>query len=803
MKRILTLGVFFFAVTVFFTGCNSLFGSLKADMGEIGAAAESEVISTTEAAGEAKISWNEEDSKKEPDDFFQKNMTEKFQDLEGERAFQIADGHSEAVEDFFVAGMEGEDTFIYGYTTKTEGGTSGEMVHCGAWYNYESSRLLVFHENRFQREEEADGPEDEESFSIQLCTLEDGSLGNIFVYDNGQGYLYLPDGTLRFQADLETFIREQYRDVFSVSVAHVAVDASERIYLELAVELEEVESPDTAEERDPEEILAEAEYVEDSEETDEEIRELDEEIAGKVKSVVMAYEVQTIAGDIYQKNEAFASQRQAWIDMAEGKEFLEEEKPDSGGDWTRAKEQIPDKWGDTLVIHLQAMEEYEGEPVYQWKSEPVFQKAEDVVLMVPEADTYSVAVAWNENQRLDQHFLFKDGRYSRLYGEIGAFRYDEGEEFSRRFQLIYYTTETGSDGSETEVKHTKSVTQSTRRMTRCRKSQLKNAYVESYWTLDGKKAEGLVDGPGAEQYCVGQDGTVYLISPANGNELSKTGLTLTEDEQAGIFRDGKQMYFLAYDTERMRVIPNREGENAFSSFSISYDALAGNYKAGEGEYEEQFQELNKDYLPGGFDGYGSTAFSGDQMLYAALSVDPQVVRELQGYEEEAGEIWSGLGSGAKGLLITMPNQSLVFYDVQEEKSLVIAEGSWYRTWRKGNHYLSVGFPGGASYEEKDMVFARVYEYDLNTLCSQSMKELLEERKTKEQKAQVKQMEEDAARASREAAGEEETENLMDRWERERRDERPSIRDLMDRWEQERREKEKEGEGEGEGGEENE
>lgn len=770
MKRILAAGLSL-AVTVFFTGCGSLAGSMEVDSKRILDEAESQVT-VADSDVEVKISWDPEDGKKNPEDFFQQNMAEKFQNLGGKEAFRIAQGHSrepEDIEEFSVAGMRGESTFVYGYTTRAEGGEKPrDVVHCGAWYDYETGDLHVFHENRFQREGEDEkeqggaGPsQDGEAFFIQQCIMEDGSAGDIFVYDNGQGFLYDSDGTIKFRAEVEAFIRRQYQDAFSVAVAHAMVDEKDRIYLDLSIELEELEVPEENS-GETEEESQEAEGEEkDSEETEEEIRKMEEEEAAKIRNVVMVYEVHQIAGDIYQKNGAFEAQKQAWINMAEGMEFLEEDKPDNGEDWARAREKIPDEWEGAILKNLRTMGEYENTPVYVWKGDALFQKENGVVGMVPQPEAYTPAKEWTGNQRLDKHFILVNGSYSQLYGEIGDFQNMVREEFSRRFTLASYHTESDEEGNPVEVKSTRGLRQTARRTTGSRQSQLKNCYVETYRVLDPEKAKELVDSPGWERYCVGADGTVYQISPEDGESLDEAGMKLEEDEQAGILKDGDQQYLLAYDTEQMRLLSDGREENALESAVISYRDLAGNYQEGTGAYNQQFQEMNEDSLPGGMNGYGNMTISGDQMLYAKLTADSQVVEALKEYPE-AGEIWSCLGSGSEGLLLTMQGSGLVFYDVKEKKSLVVAEGSWYRSWRQGSRYLSVGFPGNASYETKDMVFARVYEYDLNTLCSQSMEELL----AKLQAEKRKKQEEEASRAAADATRDETVvEDMMDQWNR--------------------------------------
>ena len=208
MKRTVTAFGAFLTVSMLFTGCSSLAGSLEVDSSQIEHSVEASQGGFTADIQEIAASVP---------DYFKKNMEEKFRDLGGERAFQIKDGHSQDPEDmeqFQVGALLEDGTFIYGYATRMDqSGRPREMVHCGAFYNYLSKEFQVFHETSFRRdgesqEETADiSANTEESFSIQVCGQ--GDEREIFVYDNGHGYLYRMDGQLKFHADIESLVRRQ------------------------------------------------------------------------------------------------------------------------------------------------------------------------------------------------------------------------------------------------------------------------------------------------------------------------------------------------------------------------------------------------------------------------------------------------------------------------------------------------------------------------------------------------------------------------------------------------------------------
>ena len=233
MKRILTTILLPMTVAMFFTGCSSLAGDAHVDMTEIESSAWQEAY--TDENGDRRLDMNEE--KETMPNYFEQNLTEKFKDLGGKPAFRMEKGHSQKTDDieaFFIAGLRADKTFVYGYTTRVgsgeEGGENGSgsgeggagngaesgeggaedgaesgeggaesqeeelilvkdkdnnvpLVHCGAFYNYDTGEFQVFHETTFTRSQEETG-EDEESFFMQMSETD----GQVFVYDNGHGY---------------------------------------------------------------------------------------------------------------------------------------------------------------------------------------------------------------------------------------------------------------------------------------------------------------------------------------------------------------------------------------------------------------------------------------------------------------------------------------------------------------------------------------------------------------------------------------------------------------------------------------
>lgn len=121
----------------------------------------------------------------------------------------------------------------------------------------------------------------------------------------------------------------------------------------------------------------------------------------------------------------------------------------------------------------------------------------------------------------------------------------------------------------------------------------------------------------------------------------------------------------------------------------------------------------------------------------------------------------------QGYLLTIQDKGMIYYDSKEERSMVLLEGSWYRSWKNGGKYVSVGFSGDAFYDKMDIVYSRVYTYDLNELVRSVMKDtrddLLEQKKKEEELEQSRAEEE----RTRESVDPEETvEDMLDRWNRE-------------------------------------
>ena len=753
MKRIITAALMGLAVTVFFTGCSSLVGSMEVDYKEIQTSAAAEAV--TDVDGENRLGIEEET--KEAPDYFKKNMEEKFKSLEGKAAFQIKSGHSEEaddIEDFQIAGLRNDKTFIYGYATRVEdGGRPRSMVHCAAFYDYNSGAFQVFHENAYRRqwedesEQTAPGQADgEESFFVQMCD----PGGDIFVYDNGHGYLYRGDGAMKFHGDIESFIRKQFQDAYDVSVVSAAADGQNRIYLEVSIEKEAVDVPEL-EEGDLE--LTREEPLND------ETEELDEELEQKMESRILVYEYSPVNSGMDQENEAFEAQKSAWIAQTAGMEF--EEAPDALADWNQVLETYPDEWGDAWLGSL------DNTKVYQWKEEAAFTSEEGVTSFLPEPGSYVNFREVKEQWLLEKLFIPRDGKYSDLFGKTGNFKYYDAREIQREYTYVWYEEgETSSEGESAErIKHAEIRTQTLSGIYTKRYARLENAYVESYWFMDKEKAVALGKCIGGEILCTGEDGRVRWIQP--GGDLLDTPYKVTEDTQAGVFLDGGVVYYVEFGKDSMEIVRDAAhgGSENETPQKILYKNLAGGYEAGTSAYDAMLEERNEENLPEVESVYGTDYYTEEQVLHAGLSLNMTLAQELRG-KGAAGICDLAIRGSTQGFLLTSQDKGLIFYAPDTGRSAVLENGSWFGTWKIGNQYVSVGFLNGErSYNRLDVAFARVFEYDLSTLCNESMKASLEEIKEKEAEEVRRQAEEASRQAERpsDEETEEETKSPLDQW----------------------------------------
>ncbi len=689
MKRIVRAWMLGLSVSVFFTGCNSLSGPMEVDARAVGTSVAAE---EDEGRDGVRMNYSDEERNQEAPNYFEESLRKRFENLEGKQAFRVKTGHSQNVTDFQIGGLRSDRTFVYGYATDLEN-QPGKQVHCGAFYNYQSGDFSVFHETAYRETDLAEG---QESFCLQACMSAAGEPGDIFVYDNGFGYIYNSSGTLKFQVDLDTFIRSQYPDAYSLTVVNAMTDGDNRIYMEISVEKEKLELPE-----DPN-----ADEEQSEEELDEEAERLEQEIDSKVDEVVLVYEFQALSSDMLQDNEQFHNQRQEWINLTKGKEFTED--PDPEADWEQAVATYPDVWGGVKLTDLGSL------IMYEWKDNEQFisEDGSDVCAFLAVPDSYRYFTALEGEQALGKVFYVPDGHYSRIYGRAGKRTTCNTETFSRTYTYVWTETTTNDKGESTTTTHSEERTQTISR-DRSRHARLEQAYTESFWNLDQEKAHTLGNSIGSDIICCGRDGKVYWIR--KGGTLEEQGSDLSEERRVGVISNGSETCLVASDDQRLYLFMN-------GIHVIEQKELGGGYQQGTSKYDRQFDDLNREGSSGGIDVYaGGDYYTEENVLRVNLTVDGELMLRLGAKEPDKG--WMQAGGTKRGVLLSSKSRGLVYYDPVRKESLQLAKGTWYRSFLLGGNCVSVGFMGGGtSYSGMDVARARVYEYNLDTMCREMMTE---------------------------------------------------------------------------------
>lgn len=701
MKRILTAGVLFLCVTMFFTGCSSIIIQDEFDPADVHSSVSKESLSI------------EQTSEGVPD-YYQLNSRIKFSDEEAAEAFQIKSGHSKKtadIEDFQIVDLLNGKTFVYGYVTLAER-KENHIVHCGAFYNYKTKELNVFHENEFKRTGK------EESFHIQMCTSMNGDPGGIFVYDNGMGYLYNKDGELIFYADIESFIRRQYSHVFSVSVAQAFTDGENRIYMDLVIEKTEIEIPETI--AVPKTLGSDETEEEVDEEEEKKMEKEAEEIETKIENAVLVYETHSLKTTLNQENSAFAYQMMLWTKLTENKEFARDNPPDAEKDWETIKKNFPDTWEQ---VHLH---DYKNLPVYEWKGKEQFiNKSDSLCTFEPQPGSFQNFKNLQEGMDFKNHFFHPENGFSMLYGKCGELKNCGEDTFSRSVTLYWEEEKPNEAGETVSVKQTQTITQTLTKDSRQRKAPLENGYYETYAVLDSNKVTELGDSIQNELIGSNKDGKVYWIK--SGKPYTEANVIIGEDDQVSIFRDGKLLYLLVCNmkTGQVKMFPDtvHKEHTPPSVIFINYKNLPGVATEGTSAEDESFQEEIKKYMPEGLNVYDSGYLTKDNILISSLNLEQSKSIIQQLLWKDSKLVWAGLLTNQQisGCLLTNPNLGIIFYDCLRRKGLPLVEGTWYRSWKVGNQYVSVGFADSDSiYELKDAAFAKVYQYSLDDVANRRL-----------------------------------------------------------------------------------
>ncbi len=685
MKRVLRAGVLWCVINMFFTGCSSMMVESDWDPKKV---MDSVAQEETTSSNGVQIRYSDEERKKKMGDFYEENLSQKLEGLEGERAFMIADGHSERpedLEDFQIERLADDGTFYYCYTTRAEGtGENRQKVHCASSYNYRSRDFHIIHETRFDSES---WQEDKESFHMQVTPAEEG--WQVFVYDNGIGSVYDTEGNLVFRTDIESFVRSCYSQAHSVMVTNAVTDGSRRIYLELVVEKEAINMPESPD--------ADTMPI-DEEQSEKEAEEAEAELEDKVKSQVMAYDFIPLDTTFDQYNDNFAMQKEAWINKVQGRTFSSD--PDEEKDWQDVVEAVPDKWGTAV------MPGYGRQSVLVWKDGIRFLTGEDGITsqFKPAEDSYEGFYKVEPDRELSDVFIIDNDIWYGVTGTVGG-ESDQTlynpEVISRTYTYEYTVTTTDSEGNPSTETFTEERTQSLEVKT-WRKTKMKSVQLEGHWVLDEiHTLGGCVNG----RILAASDTEVFWLN--QDRSLEKAGKLKEEGMSVGILEDGEDLYLVQYDGSRMAAAKGENWDKASVRWEIPYEKLTSRYGEGDTFFDSAFGDLNQEYLK-------------DVNVYnnGARYTEKTVLKTEFDFEGKRD-----------GFLLTSMNKGLVYYEPSSQMAALVAEGSWYGSWKQGEGFVSVGFSrGDRSYESMDVVFARVYEYDLEKL----FKEAKEEREKQEQ-----------------------------------------------------------------------
>lgn len=730
MKRVLKIWIAICGINMFFTGCNSLMVKSEWNPEQV---MESVAVQETISEAGIRLRYSDEEREKNMEDFYEGNLSRKFQELEGIRAFRLGDGHSEASEDmenFQIERLMADGTFYYSYSTRVKGtGENRKKLHCAAAYNYRTEELQIFHENRFDSTDE-----DRESFMMQMSPVNGGGW-EIFVYDNGVGSIYDAQGSLMFRADIESFVRACYSQAHSVMITNAVIDGGNRIYLELVVEKEPVEISENPE--------AENEPIDDDQ-AEKEAEEAEAEMEDKVESQVLVYDFIPLKTTINQYKDSFEEQKKAWIHKTEGKTFSSE--PDVEKDWKDVTEKIPDKWGTGYLPG------YGNRNVMAWKEGIRFQAGQDGVSsrFQPMAGSYEGFTNVKPDTVVSNLFVMDGNYWYGLTGIVGNSQeaYDP-ETITRTYTYEVTTTSTDSEGNAHTVTFTEDREQKIQ-VYRRRKTEMRNVQLEGYWVIDKVHSlGGCMDG----RVLGASDEKIFWLE--QDRSLKSAGKIMEEGMTAGMFEDGDTRYLVQYNGSRMVIAQGDDWDKAPVRWEIPYEKLTSRYRAGDSAHDQAFEELNQEYL-GSANVYSNADFYTEKgVLRAELDYDGK----------------------RDGFLLTSMNKGLVYYEPASETAVLVGDGSWYGSWKQGNKFLSVGFSrGDSSYESMDVVFARVYEYDLKELFKEALR--MAERQEEERKERNRRLSEGETETS--AENEEESgEGLL---------EIEGLKPMEDTWNKEYKEK---------------
>lgn len=699
MKRILRAAIFGVAVSIFFTGC----GSSTLINGENSAYEEAaQNYMETEPNETLRAKWGEAGTKAgetftiETHDesyyesyYDEKNKVEKEQNLSGPMAFRIKDGHSkdtDDIESFTVEELRSDGTFLYYYTTRAENNEK-KKVHCAATYNYNTEKFSVFHETVFYEQTS-------ESFFMQVC---DSANRDIFIYDNGVGYLYTSDGKLKLEMKIQEFIEQNFKG-FSVSATSAMTNGDNRIYVNLFIETEDVSN----------------------------MKE-EKELEGKTLEAVLVYDLQTCNSTINQVNKKFDDQGDEWEDMNDDKSF--DTLPNEETDWKTVLQKIPSQWGTAFL------DDMKGDPkIYQWNSSVRFGYQTDGYIsdFTPVKDTFKEFSGLRNGMNLGSEnlFIWKDKHYYKLYGQVGYDLTDDGNYEYETFKRTVEQNTTDAEGNQTTEKKEQTITKGEKR-----KTKPTGSYLEGYWIEeDCDDVLNILDSTLFFEY---DEKLIWYNTAGKQQSLDLGKIKEAENPEnlddfelmVNIVKDKGTLYIIVAlenrtDLYRLNASRELEGDpkkiyndqirDVVKTVKYSQSSVDSRYHAAHASMSD-----NKDKNAG-------MLLDGKNILHVSLS--DRLISTLKKIEDNKNIAITDQSlskAGGNGYLVASMISGLVYLDDTSGKAVSLDEGTWYSVWRKGDSFVAVGFNNStASYNMMDIVNARVKEFKLDDLYRSGLDAIL-------------------------------------------------------------------------------
>ena len=817
MKRILRAGILVATVSVLFTGCgsNSLVSGVKGGY--------EEAAWTVKETDPSQEDWTMP-TETLPDTYEdnQNAKEESKNTSNGTAAFKVAEGHSDSTNDmetFEIGNLLSDGTFLYYYTTKVGELPLGtqednrQVVHCAAAYNYKSKMMKVFHETKFDRINM-----DKESFYMQLCSS--SGDGDIFIYDNGVGYLYGADGVLKFQTDIENFVRKHFKG-YSVVTTEALTDGNNRIYVDLTIEKTAISA---APETDP----TGTDDNTTEEEADKEAEALDKEFEDKLIETVLVYDFVEYTGSIDQTNIKMDAQIDHWKKLIDSSAAYFGWMPSAEDDWEKTVSAVPAEWGPAHLYHLTIWDEdqldkvgisdeyFYGTPVFQWNGDPVFGFEADgyVSNFEPDISKYSLFTDLKADTKLSGLFVKMDDHYYELYGKTNDDLDDGGYNsvsFKRTVNRVDEEKETVTDPETNETTEVTNYLYSslTQELTKNRKrdSYLENAYLEGYWTLkrggissvfdvvDGNVFALIKEGSGdsaTEKLALlkrdgslkeigtvtgasfidffRQDGTDYFSLTFNENSYlysfdigsEQIAITGWQSLPAQLFTDPIKKVF-NMNTEVSSEYHNAYGDMVKDSKGNTTGNSAGEHLDGTNMVQVELKDIQEEYL---------------SMISRYLQAEIESYSEEKRAELALAMAQTGMNlanTAGKGYLVCSTTHGLIYLDRGSKYAYCLDEGTWYGVWKFGDKIVAVGFGNEAvTYDAIDIAHACVTEFDIDTLYVNGLKGIVssmydvlsnerEDTLTDSQKELMKQWNDDNVNRKVEFIAPEDDKNVYDAW----------------------------------------